>query len=649
MSMSVIQHLWRERRVRVAGVVEQVTVDSFDDMAAIYQQYWELVYRRCQATLLDHEAALDATHDVFLIALSNFDQVRDDVVRGLLDIARTISYERRHRPLREISLADPPRPPNGSDDPAEIAERHGVLTAVWSGLSPVERRYVADKFAGFSFEEIAKRNHRKLGTVSSNLFRAREHARKMRGPTLPAVLGAAGWRRVTDLCHRARHAAHEASTAAAAQPVQSLTISLTLAGLIAGVAPAATAGPQPGAASRPSAVIPPTQSVDGGDGRVAVASGAATHAGQAARYVAAPSPQPSQPASGSLLPLPASAASETPEDTRMYTATPSPNYEQDHTILALGYGNACQCNVLLRSTDGGAAWTARPGAPDGNQLVLPPDYPHDPGIFVGHSYGNAGTTVWYAPTFDEPFTALAVPGGSVALPAGYDAGDKRVVVSAPTGVVSYSMATKVIQPLVVEPRNDVAPAVATPLGALQDGVLALSSPAAIAPGDAEVPANANGSGMTLWTCPPGSACHVTAAVPIHAGSSLAAAPDFAERPALVAYEPARAVVSQDGGGSFSAMSLPDGTTTVLWVALASNGHATSRWLVAARGHDTILEFSPSLDGMWHEVDYGLPQITAKAGRVVPIGAHHALYFSGSGGFVCTHDDGGHWQSRCPAA
>src|SRR5258706_12601414 len=108
--MSVIQHLWRGRRVRVAGALDQVAVDRPDDMAAIYQQYWELVYKRCLATLGNEQAAEDATQDVFLLALSNFEQVQHDVVRGLLDIARTISYERRRRPAREVSLADPGPP-----------------------------------------------------------------------------------------------------------------------------------------------------------------------------------------------------------------------------------------------------------------------------------------------------------------------------------------------------------------------------------------------------------------------------------------------------------------------------------------------------------------------------------------------------------
>jgi hypothetical protein len=333
----------------------------------------------------------------------------------------------------------------------------------------------------------------------------------------------------------------------------------------------------------------------------------------------------------------------------MYTATPSPNYDQDHTVVALGYGKACQCNVLLRSTDGGATWTARSGAPDGNQLVLPPDYPHDPGIFVGHSAGAASTSDWFARSFDEVFTPLAMPSGPIALPAGYDAGDRRVVVSAAGGVWSYDMSANVTQPLVVEPRSGAASALATPLGSLQAGVLAMTSSAAVAPGDSDPPVSADPNTMTLWRCPPASACHAAATVPVGLGARLAAAPDYAVRPLLVAYLGSRAEVSRDGGRSFAAMGLPDGTTWVASVALAADGGATSRWLVAQRAQSVALEFSPSIDGAWHEVDYGLAQITATGGHVVPIGAHRVMYLSGSGGFVCTNDDGAHWEPRCPSA
>jgi DNA-directed RNA polymerase specialized sigma24 family protein len=647
--MSVIQQLLRGRRVRVAGALDQVAVDCPDDMAAIYQQYWELVYRRCLATLGDAQAAEDATQDVFLLALSNFEQVQHDVVRELLDIARTISYERRRRPEREVSL-DPPRHLNGGDDPAEIAERHGVLDEVWSGLSPVERRYVADKFAGFSFEEIAKRNRRKLGTVSSNLFRAREHARSLRGPTLPAALGVAGWRRITDLARRARNAAHSTSTAAAAQPVQTLTLSLTLAGLLAGVSPALdSSSSAPGrSSSGPSAVVPPTQRPDEASlGAASRAGGIAASApGSPVAYAAAPAP--ASHGAGAALPLPAAASSETPEDTVIYTATPSPNYDRDHTILALGHGNTCACSVLLRSTDGGATWEARTGAPDGNQIVLPPAYPSDPRIFVGHAFGANGTSDWIAPSFDSNFVVLPVPAGSIALPAGFDSGDPRVLASTPSGVWSYDTATRVLEPLVLEPNHTAMPALATPTGSLDAGVFAMTSAQAVTPGTAARAASVSGH-STLWDCPPGAACSPSAEIPVGVGGNLAVAPNFAAAPALIAYSNTEAVESADGGHTFAPLPLQDGATGVDQVSLGAVGSSATLWIVAHRGTAIALEFAPTVGGGWHEVDHGLPQIISKAGHVVTLGGYRAMYLSGSGGFVCTNDGGARWTGRCPAA
>ncbi len=543
--MSVIEHLWRGRRVRVAGAVDQVAVDCPDDLAAIYQRYWDLVYRRCLATLGDEQAAEDATQDVFLHALANFDQVQHDIVRGLLEIARSISYERRRRPAREVFLPNPPHLNGNAEDPADIAERHGELTAVWSGLSRVERRYVADKFAGFSFEEIAKRNRRKLGTVSSNLYRAREHASSLR--SAPALLGLAGWRRFTALTHRARTAAHSSATAAGAQPVGAFTLSVTLAGLIAGTTPAVASLPATGGvASRPATAAPRALAgSDAGAERVAAGGGIA---------VAAPGNEVADAAqlgasahrSGGAVGLPAPASSETPEDTTIDTATPSPNYERDHTIVALGYGRSCACNVLLRSTDGGATWQARTGAPTGDQIALPPAYPQDARIFVGSSFGATSTSDWWAPSFDSAFRPLPVAAGPIALPAGFDAGDPRVIASTPSGVWSFNMDTQVLDPLVVETNGAAKPALATPLGSIESGVLAMTSSQAVTPGTAVRAATASDD-ATLWDCPPGKACSPGAEVPLKPGARLAAAPDYGAAPILVAYNGPVAMTSSDGG------------------------------------------------------------------------------------------------------
>jgi len=645
--MKAIQDLWR-RRVRVTGVVEQVAVGSPADMAAIYEDYWHLVHRRCLATLRDEQAAEDATQDVFLIALSNFEQIQHDVVRGLLDIARTISYERRHRPSREVTQAAPQQL-NGNghhDDPAEIAARHDMLDEVWAGLSAVERRYVADKFAGFSNEEIARRNRRKLGTVSSNLFRAREHARTLRGPTASALLGAFGWRRLTGLTRRARNAAHSTSAAASAQPVQTFTLSLTLAGLLAGVAPAASSVAATRDAHAALAAVTPSQpGASEASGVAAPVSGIAASApsGTALGYAASPRPSASGPVAA--LPLPASASSETPEDTVIYTATPSPNYDSDHTILAIGRGNTCSCSVLLRSTDGGASWTASSGVPDGDELALPPAYPQDPRIFVGYQYEAPGTTNWWAPSFGSRFEPLPGPAGAVALPAGFDSGDQRVIVSALSGIWSDDLTRHTASPLIVDTSGSGIRALATPPGASSTGVFALTSSQGVTPGTADTALKS--PGLMLWACPPGSACEQRAGIPLGPTARLSSSPEYGWDHALAAYSSGQAILSRDGGSSFSTLEVPADATRIASLTLGSSRAGTVPvWLVAQRDHGVALEFSQA-NGSWHEVDHGLAAITAGAGVVVVLDTSKVMYLSNAGGFMCTADDGATWSSRCP--
>ncbi|HKB48265.1 MAG TPA: hypothetical protein VKC57_11250, partial [Ktedonobacterales bacterium] len=360
----------------------------------------------------------------------------------------------------------------------------------------------------------------------------------------------------------------------------------------------------------------------------------------------------SAPPAGAAAGLPvvlASAATETPEDTQIYTATPSPSYAQDHTILALGRGQSCACNVLLRSTDGGATWTSTAGVASGDQLVLPPDYPRDPRIFVGYAYQAPGLNNWWAASFGESFRALSGPAGSIALPAGFDSGDPRVIVSALSGIWSVDMATQVSRPLLLDTRQGGTPALATPLGADGTGVLAVTSSQAVAPGavgDLAAPSQAR----TLWECPPRSPCRARSAVPLKLDALLTISPAFAVDNTLLAYTWSGAVLSRDGGASFAPVNVPVSATRIVFFAFGeASAAATPMWMVVQRSNGFGLEFSPNLNGTWHEVDHGMSQITGGPGYVVALAPHRDLYLSTSAGLLCTVNDGGTWSSRCPAA
>jgi hypothetical protein len=345
-----------------------------------------------------------------------------------------------------------------------------------------------------------------------------------------------------------------------------------------------------------------------------------------------------------------SPTAETPEDTQIVSATASPHFAQDSTVVALGWGDTCGCNVVLRSTDGGATWTSRPGPPDGDQLVLPPDYPRDPRIFVGYADEIAGAADYWAPAFGRYFRPLAMPAGALALSAGFDSGDERVIVSSRNGIWGLDWTTHVVQPLVVDPDLSGTPAITAPVGALTTGVLAITSSAAIS---ATTITNALNSSpnLELWSCPPGQGCNATGSVPLDSEARLSASPGFAVDHTILAYTRSRVVLSRDGGGSFQAMPLPPGSGPVNRVALGFpvDGRVPV-WMLVQRGrYRFALEFAPSPSGPWSTVDGGLPQITNGDGTLLAVGPDRLIYLSSSTGFVCTANDGLSWSTRCPIA
>ena len=647
--MQVIHHLWKGRRVRVAGVLEQIAIECPDDLAAIYRDHWELVYKRCYATLQDHEAALDATQDVFLQGLNSFDQIRHDVLRGLLDLARTISYERKRRPTREVALAEPLHANGRGDDPAEIAERHRVLDAVWAGLSPVERRYVADKFAGFSFEEIAQRNRRALGTVSSNLARAREHARRMREPLLPTALGLALWRKLTDASRRARNVVQDGSVAAAAQPVGSLTVSLTLAGLIAGAVPAMSGVAQPARAVASASGVAPGLDIAPGTMQAGEIVGQTVHATTATAQTPGGGGRSAGPALPNLLPS-GSASSETPEDTRITSATPSPNYDQDHTIVALGYGHRCACPDVLMSTDGGATWVAAQGPPGGDQIVLSPTFPADPTIYVGYSNGGGGSKVsdYSAKAFGQRFTPMAgAPTGALTPAAGFDRGDDRIVISNATGAWSYDADTAAVTPLLIETAS-IPPSVATPFHAVDSGVIVMTTAQALSPGEVhtDVPTS---NGEVLWACPPARPCTRISSVSLPSGAQIVASPSFSADRTVLAYGNGQLLASSDAGTSFTALGLPSPNLAPTFLDVAASAGGVALWATIPQGSHWALIAKPGLGSAWREVDGSNATITDMGGRVVVADAQRVLFLLAQGGLLCSVNGGVTWGARCPAA
>ena len=97
----------------------------------------------------------------------------------------------------------------------------------------------------------------------------------------------------------------------------------------------------------------------------------------------------------------------------------SPNFAQDHTVLAATGGLTLKLGVMLlfKTTDGGVNWTVASGLLDNNpiySIVFSPNYAQDQtvyvagggGLFVSTDGANTWTTLSSEPAFREPFGSI---------------------------------------------------------------------------------------------------------------------------------------------------------------------------------------------------------------------------------------------------
>ena len=300
------------------------------------------------------------------------------------------------------------------------------------------------------------------------------------------------------------------------------------------------------------------------------------------------------------------------------------------------------------STDGGATWNAEAAPPAGNQIVLSPKFPEDPAIFIGYSNGSGTFGDYWSRGFGQPFSLLpGAPAGSLALPAGFDAGDNRIIVANATGAWSYDMASGVVRALLLDPAN-ATPSLATPAGRTDLGVLVMTSSQAVGPSDG-VRATALGPAEIVWACPAVRACSQVASVNLPAGAHLVASPAFASDQGMAAFGSSALLTSVDGAGSFNPVSLPAGALTTSYVTLSPASHAEAQWATVQTAGGWQLLAKASLDAAWRDIDAGDAAITEQGGHLVVVGSQRLLFLLAQGGLRCSVNGGVTWEARCPAA
>lgn len=126
---------------------------------ALYDRHARTIYRFCYTRLGSHEAAEDATAEVFIKAMAALDRYQHQTFIGwLIRIAQNVTTDarRRHRPAAPLddasTVPDPARPP----DEVSLARDEGATLRSALALLPEDQRAAIElQLAGCSGREIA--------------------------------------------------------------------------------------------------------------------------------------------------------------------------------------------------------------------------------------------------------------------------------------------------------------------------------------------------------------------------------------------------------------------------------------------------------------------------------------------------------------
>lgn len=162
------------------ALVVRASTDSAA-LGALYQQYYQPIYRYCLHRLFGPEAAEDVTSDVFLTVAKRIGQFRGTTRASfcswLYTIATNKAYERIRKARRRAELLEAAvQAGRVGRRQAEADNHHPDWPAVYQAilrLSPKQQTLVTLRFfEGLRIREIAEIVGRSLGAVSTGISRA---------------------------------------------------------------------------------------------------------------------------------------------------------------------------------------------------------------------------------------------------------------------------------------------------------------------------------------------------------------------------------------------------------------------------------------------------------------------------------------------
>jgi len=548
-----------------------------------YERHRDRVFDLCYHYLGQVADAEDAVQETFARAARRLPSLTGDRGAYLLAVARNLCCNELRRRRRVVPVESIDREDRSIEAERGIVER-AVLERLWDRLSPRERSLIHDTFAGFSQQEIAGRVGLSPNAVAVALLRARQRARTYASRALAALFPLAlAWRWTQRAARRAAAMPAEASSTLALQIQQvGMVLTAAIVGALA-VSPALT---QPASLVGARTAVPASGaglSADAASPLAAggVGGGAGDSSERAAPPAAAGPSQPSSPVSV-LDPIINPGKDAPQQDVAFNSITPSPNYQNDHTVfasgtLAKGCPGVTSCPVLYRSNDGGATWT-EVSSPTfgGGRILLPAAWPQDPFMLAMGPQGLQKSTdgVNFTPVLPVQAPAAVVPGTR--------AGGAEVLI-ATNPMLVYSEAT-----------NTVSQGPALPAGLEQPTDVAyvgdahhLEVTSVVASGTDPVTGAETGAVVQCVD----SACSTVATTPGVAPLWLTVSPRASVDHAVAAFHSSLVLRSVDAGASFTTSHLPVATGTSTVVTYAAGGSPAGVLATAFSQRPLVLQLS----------------------------------------------------------